>query len=187
MQDPLISGVRFHTVVFVETDADGGGYIHHVTGDIASANGMTYQRKPGRSPEQSDTFQRKSYLGQIRVSDYPNRVEQVLQSVPPPPRQRVFNPSTMAYEQCKPDGSLYAPHETRPPYSKCTEWTEQRAIPALQQHGLIHTSGATSSTDQATTSSSQASVSGASGSSGWVWDEQNRGYRYWDGRQWVWQ
>jgi hypothetical protein len=98
MQDHLIPGVRYHTVVFVETDADGGGYIHHVVGDIASANGMTYQRKPGRPPQHSETFHGKVYLGQIRVCDYPNAVEQVLRTVPPPPRQRVFNTVSMAYE-----------------------------------------------------------------------------------------
>jgi hypothetical protein len=78
------------------------------------------------------------YLGQIRVSYYPEEVERPLQSVPPPPRQRKFNPSTMTYDQCKPDGTFYQPHGARPPYSKCTERTEQKAIPALQQLGLLH-------------------------------------------------
>jgi hypothetical protein len=27
LQDPLIPGIRYHTVVFVETGTDGGGYI----------------------------------------------------------------------------------------------------------------------------------------------------------------
>ncbi|KAH6704234.1 hypothetical protein BKA61DRAFT_636059 [Leptodontidium sp. MPI-SDFR-AT-0119] len=140
MQDPLIPGIRYHTVIFIETDADGGGYIYHVTGDIASTDGMTYQCKKGRPPEQSDTFYRKTYLGQIRVSDL-KEVGRLLQSVPPPPRQRIFITTTMKYEQCKPDGTLYGSHEERPPYSKCTEWTEQRAIPTLEQAGIIHKDG----------------------------------------------
>ena len=137
LQDPAFTETRYHTVLFVETDADGGGRIHHVTGDIASSSGLMYQSKSGRPPEQSDTFHQKFYLGLVRAADYPDVVEQLLQSLTPPPRQRRFNPSTMAWEQCKPDGTPYGPHETRPPYRKCTEWTEQQAIPTLQQHGLI--------------------------------------------------
>ena len=137
LQDPAFNETRYHTVVFIETDADGGGYIHHVTGDIASPDGMEYQRKRGRQPEQSDTFHGKTYLGRVRASDYPDVVERLLQSLPRPPRQRRFNPNKMLWEQCKPDGSYYSPHEAPPPYMKCTEWTEQMAIPTLQQHGLI--------------------------------------------------
>ncbi|KAI9758954.1 MAG: hypothetical protein M4579_002694 [Chaenotheca gracillima] len=144
-QDPFMQGTRYHTVVFVETDADGGGYVHHVIGDVVSAHGMTYERRPEPVPEQSDTFHGKVYLGSISASKYPDVMEQVLRAIPTPPRQRVFNPSTMAYEQCRPDGSLYGPHEVRPKYSKCTEWTEQRAIPVLYQHGLIQTNSVTTS------------------------------------------
>jgi hypothetical protein len=41
MQDPDFNYTRYHTVVFVQTDADDGGYIHHVTGDLVT--GMQYQ------------------------------------------------------------------------------------------------------------------------------------------------
>lgn len=78
LQDPLIPGVRYHTLVFVETDADGGGWIHHVTGDITSVRGMTYQRKRGRRPEESNTFHQKTYLGQVPMSDYPDVVNGLL-------------------------------------------------------------------------------------------------------------
>lgn len=198
--DALTPGTRYHTVVFVETDADRGGYIYHVTGDLATATGMIYQCKKGPKPEDSLKFYRKTYLGQIRVSDF-QEIGRLLQSIPPPPRQRIFLPTTMRYEQCKPDGTLYGPHEERPPYFKCTEWTEQRAIPTLERAGIIHRNGVASSTQAPSTqasgsqasgsqtSGSQASSSqtGATSSSAWIWDEQYRRHRYFDGEKWVWQ
>ncbi|KAF2033737.1 hypothetical protein EK21DRAFT_98136 [Setomelanomma holmii] len=130
MQDPLMgNGTRYHNVLFVETQADGGGQIFHVTGDLVS--GMRYENKPGRNPELSQTYYAKTYLGRIRSEDYPTRLDQVLQTLPPPHRQRAFNPKTMATEQIRPDGSFYQANEQKPPYIKCIEWTEQRAIPAL--------------------------------------------------------
>jgi hypothetical protein len=34
--------------------------------------------------------------------------------------------------QFKPDGTFYAPNEPREKMKKCTEWTEEQAIPALR-------------------------------------------------------
>ena len=48
LQDPLIPGIEYHTGIFIETDTDGGGYIHHVIGDIASANGSLYDENEER-------------------------------------------------------------------------------------------------------------------------------------------
>lgn len=48
MQDPEETETRYHTVIFVATDDNGDGYIHHVTGDITA--GMTYQSKRGKQP-----------------------------------------------------------------------------------------------------------------------------------------
>ena len=41
---------------------------------------------------------------------------------------------------------------------------------------------ASSSATQGTSSST-----GANASVEWVWDENQKKYRYWDGKQWVWQ
>ncbi|CBX91615.1 hypothetical protein IAQ61_010918 [Plenodomus lingam] len=113
------SETRYQNVLFVETKADGGGHIFHVTGDLVS--GMRFHSKPGREPEMSQTFYAKTYLGRIRIEDYPARLNQVLQTAPPPGRQRAFNPKTMRIEQIKTDGTFYEAHEQRPPFIKCTE------------------------------------------------------------------
>ncbi|EFW20641.1 hypothetical protein D8B26_003021 [Coccidioides posadasii str. Silveira] len=135
MQDPEETETRYHTVIFIVTDDNGDGYIHHVTGDITA--GMTYQPKQGKQPETSQTFHRKEFLGLVQKSKYPDEVNRVCMSVPPPHAQKRFNPQTMRYEQFKPDGSFYAPGERRPKYFKCTEWTETKAIPALFQAGVL--------------------------------------------------
>ncbi|KAF2741246.1 hypothetical protein EJ04DRAFT_530334 [Polyplosphaeria fusca] len=110
---------RYHNVLFVETQPEGGGQIFHVTGDLVS--GMRYEQKAGQKPELSQTFYAKTNLGRIRVEDYPAHLDEVLQTIPPPPRQRAFNPKTMRTEQIKSDGSFYGPNEQTPPYIKCTE------------------------------------------------------------------
>ncbi|KAH9220779.1 hypothetical protein DL95DRAFT_266785, partial [Leptodontidium sp. 2 PMI_412] len=56
---------------------------------------------------------------------------------PPPPKQKHFNVETMRTEQMKPDGTFYQPDEYRPPTIKCTEWTENQAIPALYESGVL--------------------------------------------------
>lgn len=188
MQDPLMGDeTRYHNVLFVETEADGGGQIFNVTGDLVS--GMVYETESAQNPELSQTFFAKEYLGRIRHEDYPARLDKVLRTLPPPPRQRAFNPRTMATEQIKSDGSFYEANEQKPPYMKCTEWTEQLAIPALYQNQLLH-----NDLDQAQPggSSSQAQTAqvetvAAKARTGWVWDESRNRYRYWDGQEWVWQ
>jgi hypothetical protein len=135
LQDPEEAETRYHTVIFVETKADGSGYFHHVTGDITS--GMTYQRREENRPEDSQTFFKKEFIGLTPRVSYPAGIDRVCKSQPPPHRQKKFNTSTMKYQACKPDGSFYGPHEARPRYFKCTEWTELKAIPALYQANLI--------------------------------------------------
>jgi hypothetical protein len=192
VQDPLMGGeIRYHNVLFVETDTDGGGKIFHVTGDLVS--GMRYESKDGKRPDRSETYHAKIYLGRIRIEDYPDRLEQVLRAVPAPHQQRAFNPRTMQTEQIKQDGTFYAPNEQRPPYIKCTEWTEQRAIPALHQYQLLHSNltqgpleGASVPGNAAQTTQ-VANAAGNTASTSWVWDESFRRYRYWNGQSWVWQ
>lgn len=133
--DPDMPSPRYHNVIFVETGPDGSGIIHHVTGDITS--GMYYDTKRGRRPEESESFYAKEYLGVVKTSDYPHRVDQVLRAQPPLPKQKHFNVKTMKMEQIKPDGTFYAPGEPRRPMIKCTEWTVNQAIPALYASRIL--------------------------------------------------
>lgn len=135
MQDPLMGPKeRFHTTLFVETDADGGGMRFHVTGDVVQ--GMRYESKKSSKPELSETFVTKTFLGRVPIEQFPDHLESILMGIPAPSRQRIFVPERMRYEQCKPDGTLYSAEEEKPPYFKCTEWIEEKAIPALL-HGQI--------------------------------------------------
>jgi hypothetical protein len=133
--DPDMPSPRYHTVIFVATNSDGSGFIHHVTGDLVT--GMRYERKIGKMPEESGTFHNKELLGKIQAADYPTRVDQVCIAQPPPPPQKRFNPKTSKTEQFKPDGTFYAPNEPREKMKKCTEWTEEQAIPALYASGVL--------------------------------------------------
>jgi hypothetical protein len=135
LADPEMPQPRYHTVIFAETFPDGSGHIHHVTGDLV--DGMSYQRKLGKNPQESQTFHQRIFLGTVPASSYPAQFDQICQSQPPPPKQKSFNIKTMRTEQVKPDGTFYAPGEPRPAMIKCTEWTEQQAIPALYASGIL--------------------------------------------------
>jgi len=133
--DPDMPQPRYHHVIFVETDKDGGGYIHHVTGDITS--GMSYQRKRAQHPGNSDSFHTMDFLGYIASSGYPGAVDDVLKSLTSPGRQKAFNPKTYKTEPIKDDGTFYSPGEPRKRLKKCTEWTLEQAIPALKANKLL--------------------------------------------------
>ncbi|KAJ6262876.1 hypothetical protein Dda_1433 [Drechslerella dactyloides] len=135
VQDPDVPGPRFHNVIFVETNADGSGQIHHVTGDLVT--GMIYQVRSETRPEVSEGFHRKYLIGTISRSDYPDKVDEILKKIPAPPVQKSFNLATMRTEQHKSPGVFYAPGEPRPPMIKCTEWTIDQAIPALLEKEVI--------------------------------------------------
>ncbi|KIW86584.1 uncharacterized protein Z519_12815 [Cladophialophora bantiana CBS 173.52] len=134
VQDPDMPQPRYHTVIFVETKDDKSGYIHHVTGDLVG--GMRYERKPGHQPEQSQTFHGKQLLGRVRESKY-SRLHEICAQQPAPGKQKKFNPTTMRTEPIKPNGDFYQPGEPRQRLIKCTEWTLERAIPALQREGIL--------------------------------------------------
>ncbi|KAL2005974.1 hypothetical protein VTN00DRAFT_9628 [Thermoascus crustaceus] len=137
--DPDMPTPRYHTTIFVETQEDGSGYLHHVTGDITSSGGMRYEKKFRDQPEESATFYSKTELGVTDASTYPNSFDEVLRKVPPPSQQKAFNVKTMRTEPFKTKNPLtfYEPNEPRRPLIKCTEWTEHQAIPALKSAGLI--------------------------------------------------
>lgn len=138
MQDPDVPGARFHTTLFVRTGA-ADGTLHHVTGDITSARGMTYTPQTGRVPEHSRTFHSLTKLGVTPASKHSADWKRVLRSVPPPPQQKAFNTQTMKTEPFKTRNPLtfYEPGEPRRPLVKCTEWVVERALPALRANGLI--------------------------------------------------
>ncbi|KAI1389527.1 uncharacterized protein F4822DRAFT_427876 [Hypoxylon trugodes] len=83
-QDPDIIGTRYHTVIFVETNANRSGTMYHVTGDITS--GMIYQSKLYNDPELSLSFHSKDFLGYTTKSL--SAWENLLRGVPPPEKQK---------------------------------------------------------------------------------------------------
>lgn len=135
MQDPDMPSPRHHNMIFVETQDDGSGMVHHVTGDITT--GMQYDTRHDTKPEDSETFFAKELLGTMEAADHPQRMNRVLAALPPPPKQKHFNISTIRTEQVKPDGYFYKSAEARPPMVKYTEWTVDQAIPALYAAGIV--------------------------------------------------
>jgi hypothetical protein len=73
------------------------------------------------------------------MSKHPADWDRVLRSVPAPPQQKAFNIKKMKTEPFKTQSPLtfYEPGEPRRPLVKCTEWTLERALPALRANGLI--------------------------------------------------
>ena len=139
MPDPDIPGPRHHTAIFVKTESDGSGILHQVTGDITTPNGMYYTQTPTTAPEQSEIFYSSEKLGTTPASKHPDEWVKLLESVPAPPQQKAFNVKTMKTEPFKTKDPLtfYEPGEQRRPLVKCTEWTVERAIPALREERLI--------------------------------------------------
>lgn len=135
MPDPDMPSPRYHNVIFVQTEADGSGAVHHVTGDITS--GMVYATRREGRPEESEIFVRKEFIGTVESATYPEKIHLVLEALPPPPKQKKFNIKTMRTEQMKADGSFYESGEARTPMIKCTEWTVDQAIPALYASGIL--------------------------------------------------
>ena len=91
MQDPDMPGIRYHTVIFVETNCDESGFVHHVTGDLVV--GMTYEIKRRHKPEDSETpIFSKEPMGTVSESQYPGAFDKVCAAQPEPPPQKAFNP-----------------------------------------------------------------------------------------------
>jgi hypothetical protein len=100
---------------------------------------MTYQKKSFGKPEHSKSFNSKEFLGYTDAASHPKQWDNLLRTAPPPPKQKAFNVKTMKKEQVRTGNppTFCKPGEARLPLIKCTEWTEQRAIPALEQARLI--------------------------------------------------
>ncbi|KAJ5774755.1 hypothetical protein N7457_009651 [Penicillium paradoxum] len=139
IQDPDMPSPRYHTILFVQTNEPDprSGIKHHVTGDIVA--GMHYEAAAYNDPEADENFVSKELIGHTRALNYPKNWNDILKSIPAPPKQKAFNKVTMRTEPIKSWDPLvfYEPGEPRQPLIKCTEWIEDQAIPILINAGLI--------------------------------------------------
>ncbi|KAF2163187.1 hypothetical protein M409DRAFT_26630 [Zasmidium cellare ATCC 36951] len=135
LSDPDMPSPRYHTIIFIETNKDLSGHVHHVIGDIVT--GMKYQSTDRERPETDEAFFDKEFIGYVASETYPKAVDDVCERLPPPPKQKGFNVRTMRTEPMRPDGTFYGIGEARPSLIKCTEWTEGQAIPTLRQSGVL--------------------------------------------------
>jgi hypothetical protein len=145
MRDPDVPDTRYHTALFVEVEPGGTGILYHVTGDIIG--GMRFRKDEFQWPEKSQKCNSMELMGCTPKTGHRSAWEALLRTLPPPHKQKAFNPQTGKAEQVKSWVPLtfYSPGEYRPPLVRCTEWTEQQAIPSLQSAGLlVQTSGGTS-------------------------------------------
>ena len=73
MQDPhgYGSGPRYHTTIFVASEADGSGILHQVTGDISSPRAMYYYPSLMDPPEHSETAPSGLWRRRFRHSNQP--------------------------------------------------------------------------------------------------------------------
>ncbi|KAJ5207918.1 hypothetical protein N7449_002297 [Penicillium cf. viridicatum] len=139
IQDPDMPSPRYHTILFVQTNEQGpgSGIKHHVTGDIVT--GMHYEPAKYNDPETDENFFSKELIGHTRALNYPKNWNDILKSIPAPPKQKAFNKVTMKTEPVKSwdPMTFYEPGEPRRLLIKCTEWIEDQAIPILINLGLI--------------------------------------------------
>ncbi|CAG8922937.1 unnamed protein product [Penicillium salamii] len=139
IQDPDMVPPRYHTILFVQTNEQGprSGIKHHVTGDIVT--GMHYEPAIIQDPETDENFFSKELIGNTRALNYPKNWNDILKSLPAPPKQKAFNRNTMKTEPVKTWEPLafYGADEPRRPLIKCTEWIENQAVPVLINAGLI--------------------------------------------------
>ncbi|KAF5658267.1 hypothetical protein FDENT_14111 [Fusarium denticulatum] len=146
LPDPHMAPGRFHHAIFVETSKDGSGTLYHVTGDVTSAKGMSYESRNSPDPAQLEGFHSKELLGYTGFDVHPRQWNALLASLPTPPQQKASNPWKQGrVEPFKEqigdyEYQFYSDGEERKPLWKCTEWVEWHAIPALWKHGLIRSS-----------------------------------------------
>lgn len=108
---------RNHHGVFVECNTDQSGQLFHVTGSIH--DGMRYEVKQARKPEESRQFHSKERIGSVLIADF-KHINAILKNIAPPKKQ---------YHR----GNRLNPHE---PLRRCQEWTTE-AIKALKSSGVV--------------------------------------------------
>lgn len=107
-----------HHGIFVETEATGDGVLFHVRSNIQQ--GMVYERKGAKKPEESVTFEEKEAIGWVDANDM-NRFDAICRSNPAPAKQ--FNgPRRMGHRQ---------------PLRRCQEWTAE-TIQDLKSEGVLY-------------------------------------------------
>ena len=204
IRDPHVPDQKqYHHGVFVRTRKNGSGILHHAAGDVTSQGGMRYEAKERDDVIRSQNFDSQQTLGYIPASSYP-QLEQILRSCQTPPQQKAFNTRRMTTEPFKSSQPLtfYTADELKnfqfPRLKKCKWWVEDQALPALQRSRLLVQNPPSSSRAQQPSSSHASSAGGShapsAGGNGkghtaseWVWDASHRRYRYFNGREWVWQ
>ncbi|QKD55510.2 uncharacterized protein FOBCDRAFT_39400 [Fusarium oxysporum Fo47] len=92
LPDPHMPPGRFHHAIFVETSDNGFGTLYHVTGDVTSANGMSYESRDSPDPAQLEGFYSKELLGYTGSDVHPQQWSSVLASLPTPPQQKASSP-----------------------------------------------------------------------------------------------
>ncbi|KAJ5332899.1 hypothetical protein MYU51_008861 [Penicillium brevicompactum] len=139
IQDPDMPSPRYHTILFVETNERGPrtGIKHHVTGDIVT--GMRYEPTIIDDPQSDENLFSKELIGHTQALNYPKSWNDILKSLPVPPKQKAFNCKTMKTEPVKTWEPLifYGAGERRRPLVKCTEWIENQAVPMLINAGIL--------------------------------------------------
>ncbi|KAG5290953.1 hypothetical protein I7I50_00866 [Histoplasma capsulatum G186AR] len=108
---------RDHHAIFVVTNDDQSGHLFQVTGNIQ--NGMTFEDKPGKKPEESASFQSKVFVGKVSAANF-SRVKAICEDIPAPKKQ--FEGPRRLY-----------PEE---PIRRCQEWTTE-ALEALVNENVI--------------------------------------------------
>ncbi|KAJ5088460.1 hypothetical protein N7456_012076 [Penicillium angulare] len=144
--DPLDPPKRYHTGIFVETDAEEfRGTLFHVTGDVIANSGMRFEMRKNYVPTATKYFYRTTEIGWIRRTDYP-RIGAILEALPKPTKQQGIDfwskdpTKRNKITWTKQNGELYGPGEQQRPIMKCNEWTHQLAIPTLRREGILHDS-----------------------------------------------
>lgn len=109
---------RDHHAIFVETNSDETGWLFQVVGNIQE--GMRHDDKPAKKPEDSTTFQERTFIGTVTVANF-DRIKPICESIPPPKKQ--FHGPRRLYPQ--------------EPIRRCQEWTKE-AIDALVEAQVLN-------------------------------------------------
>ncbi|KAF5591609.1 uncharacterized protein FSUBG_10422 [Fusarium subglutinans] len=146
LPDPHMPPGRFHHAIFVGTSKDGSGTLYHVTGDVTSSKGMSYESRESPDPAHLENFHSKELLGYTGSDGHPEQWNALLAALPTPPQQKASNPRKQGrvepFQEKLGDYEyiFYQDGEERKPLWKCTEWVEWYAIPAFRKNGLIQSS-----------------------------------------------
>ena len=106
-----------HQAIFVETESDGSGQLFEVKGSIL--DGMRYEQKTEKKPEESMSYQSKILVGMVSTEDIA-QIDHICRTIAPPAKQF--------------EGPLRLnPHL---PLRRCQEWTAD-VITQLKTRGIV--------------------------------------------------